>query len=89
MTEMSETQQIIDSARTTIARGGIYEHRAAGGAIVVKLFYVSGGSFCRVDTRAASGGPCIVELSGTYQFESQAVARFAATLAYLTERTTA
>lgn len=75
---MSEQQakQIADEARRVIANGGTYVHTAADGH-EVKIFYVAGGSFCRVDARTPDR-EMVAGLSTTEQWTGAALRFFEA-----------
>ncbi len=59
-----------------------FERQDIGHGIVVKLFEVGGGSFCRLDVRDGRG-LLLVERSGTYQFQTHAINAYIAVLRWL------
>lgn len=83
MTEMSkdEAREIHDEARRVIANGGTYTHTADDGS-EVKIFYVAGGAFCRVDTRSPDR-MLVAELSVTSQWTDVALRHFEAAVLQL------
>ena len=71
----------------TLAQGEIrtFTHTVATGQeITVRLFSVAGGSFTRLDVR--SNGGLLPERSGTYQYESDALRGYIATLRWLIQQ---
>lgn len=80
MTQTSSTESYNLYAMLTPGEVRTFHHEPTG--ITVKVFAVAGGGFTRLDVRARSGG-LLPERAETFQFETDALRAFAATVKWL------